>query len=188
MTLVARSSRLVLAVVVLATLSSRARSAHAQDASPALSFSAATTPAVEPGASADTPRATLRVTELLDPNAPPMPRPERQRPQPRVGPWVLMGVGGGSMLSSLVLFVLHNQAMAGCSVENAVLSCESPAELSRAAEAPALNTATWLTAGAGFASITGGFIWWFARRAPPPVTTAFAPLPGGGTVLFGGRF
>lgn len=130
----------------------------------------------------------LRVTELLDPNTPPPRRPERPQAAPRVGPWVLMGVGGGSLLSSLVLFVLHNQAMAGCGFENSVLTCASAADLDRARTAPTFEAASWGTATGGFVSITGGFIWWFARRAPPPVNTAFAPLPGGGTLLVGGRF
>ena len=145
--------------------------------------SSAPAPALEPA------RPFVRVTELLDPSTPPIPRPERPREAPRVGPWVLMGLGGGSLLSSLVLFVLRNQAMTGCGYEGGVLTCETRADLDRASTAPTFEAATWGTATAGFVSVTGGFIWWFARRAPPPVTTAFAPLTGGGgAVVVGGRF
>jgi hypothetical protein len=115
---------------------------------------------------------------------------------PGVGPWALVGVGGASLVASVVLYALQGQsldardALCRSPTGNCVVSSQSAAveASSQQDRASSYNTVANITLGVGIACAVGGVVWWAvgasgatSRRASVTVS------PSGDGVLVGLR-
>jgi hypothetical protein len=112
---------------------------------------------------------------------------------PGVGPWIVMGVGAAALGTSLVLFLLRNDAIGDCTTQNDAmgdfLSCPSQASIDRAHAAPGLNLGTNITLIGGAALVVGGGLWFLlggglsGGGARGHAALDVAPDPAGGVRL-----
>ncbi len=95
-----------------------------------------------------------------------------ERPTPRsgsgAGPWALVGLGGASLVTSVVLYALRGQsldardALCRSPTGNCVVSSQSAAVEAAAQQdrASSYNTVANITLGVGVACAVGGVVWW----------------------------
>ncbi|MEI8255495.1 MAG: hypothetical protein WCJ30_07455, partial [Deltaproteobacteria bacterium] len=80
-----------------------------------------------------------------------------------IGSYVVMGVGGATLIASVALWVLRAQALEGCAWDASNVGyCDTPAQAQRAqTEGRTLNVAAPVTLGIGAALAIGGAAWFF---------------------------
>ncbi len=114
-----------------------------------------------------------------------------------VGSYVVVGLGGAALITSVALWVLRAQALQGCSWDASNVGfCDTPAQVQRAStEGRTLNVAAPVTLGIGAALAVGGVAWFLLVRrhastesASPRTAFWVSPDTAGASIGMSGRF
>jgi hypothetical protein len=133
---------------------------------------------------------------LAFPNPPRGPIETPSRGGVGAAPWVLVGVGGASVVASVVLYALQGRSLdardalcrsatGSCVVSSPAAAAEASAQQDRAST---YNTVANITVGVGAACVVGGVLWWAlgASGATRRAAVTVAPTGDGAVVGLGG--
>lgn len=140
-------------------------------------------------------------TPVVEPTPPPTPPPQPVLPPapppstgPGAGPWIVVGVGGAALISSLTFFLLAGSARdardAICDVNGAGRCNDRDTAVTNDENFRTFTTVSNVTLAVGGAAVVGGVLWYLLaprrpRRTALP-TLSVSPLAGGAAFGLGG--